>query len=196
MPQTKEETNAKKRDYYRRNRRKILAQQAEWQRRNLQRILTKRKKDRRENPDKVHRRDRAAKLWTAYRLRVDEYEAAVKRHGGRCIICRRRTKLIVDHPHGVRIVRGFICNSCNAVIGFAEEDCGVLRRAIRYLEDWNRIMPVKRVQKDGKPGYRYGTKGKVYVYTPGNAASRAAAMNKAIKQALAIQRNSGVPADL
>lgn len=57
-------------------------------------------------------------------------------------------------------------------------------------------MPVKRVQKDGKPGYRYGTTGKVYTYTPGNKASRAAALQKAVNQALAIARRTGKPAHL
>jgi hypothetical protein len=48
-------------------------------------------------------------------------------------------------------------------------------------------MPVERASKDGKPGYRYGQEGKVYVYTPGNTASRERAKALAEKQGRAIK---------
>jgi hypothetical protein len=57
-------------------------------------------------------------------------------------------------------------------------------------------MPVHRTTKTGKPAMQYGTRGAKYTYTAGNKASREAAKKKAIRQALAIQRRSGVPADL
>jgi hypothetical protein len=57
-------------------------------------------------------------------------------------------------------------------------------------------MPVHRTTQNGKPAMQYGTRGAKYAYTPGNKRSREAAKKKAIKQALAIQRRSGVPADL
>jgi len=57
-------------------------------------------------------------------------------------------------------------------------------------------MPVHRTTKNGNPAMQYGTHGAKYPYVAGNKASREAAKKKAIKQALAIQRRSGVPADL
>jgi hypothetical protein len=57
-------------------------------------------------------------------------------------------------------------------------------------------VPIHRTTKDGKPALQYGAHGAKYAYTAGNKASREAAKKKAIKQALAIQRRSGVPADL
>lgn len=57
-------------------------------------------------------------------------------------------------------------------------------------------MPIHRTTKNGKPALQYGTHGAKYVYKPGSKVSREAARKKAIKQALAIQRRSGVPADL
>ena len=57
-------------------------------------------------------------------------------------------------------------------------------------------MPIHRTTKNGKPAFQYGTKGAKYTYTSGNAASRKAAKDKAIKQALAIARRSGRPAHL
>ena len=57
-------------------------------------------------------------------------------------------------------------------------------------------MPIHRTTKDGKPAMQYGTHGAQYTYKAGNKASREAAKQKCVKQALAIQRRSGVPADL
>ena len=57
-------------------------------------------------------------------------------------------------------------------------------------------MPIHRATKDGKPALQYGTHGAKYTYTAGNKTSREVAKQKCIKQALAIQRRSGVPADL
>lgn len=34
------------------------------------------------------------------------------------------------------------------------------------------IMPVKKCRLNGKPGYRWGSKGKCYIYSPGNESSR------------------------
>ena len=57
-------------------------------------------------------------------------------------------------------------------------------------------MPIHRTTKDGTPALQYGTHGAKYAYAAGNKASREVARKKCIKQALAIQRRSGVPADL
>ena len=43
-------------------------------------------------------------------------------------------------------------------------------------------MPINPCSSNGKPGYKFGDSGKCYTYTPGNAASRSNARNKAIEQ--------------
>jgi len=55
--------------------------------------------------------------------------------------------------------------------------------------------PTHRTTKDGQPAMQCGNQAK-YVYKAGSKVSREAAKKKAIKQARAIQRRSGVPADL
>lgn len=47
-------------------------------------------------------------------------------------------------------------------------------------------MPIQRAQKDGKPGYRWGSTGTVYTYTPGNKSSETKAREKARDQGIAI----------
>lgn len=56
-------------------------------------------------------------------------------------------------------------------------------------------MPLVQVTVGGKPGWRYGSKGKVYTYKAGDKAASMAAKKKAIKQALAIQHESGKQAE-
>ena len=48
-------------------------------------------------------------------------------------------------------------------------------------------MPVRKVTKDGKPGYQWGMTGKVYTYTSGDKESRERAKKKAEKQGQAVR---------
>lgn len=48
-------------------------------------------------------------------------------------------------------------------------------------------MPIQSCQENGKPGFKFGTSGKCYTYTPGNEDSRTAAQRKALAQAQAIK---------
>lgn len=52
-------------------------------------------------------------------------------------------------------------------------------------------MPIKRVIKQGQPGYRYGDSGKTYTYQAGDPASRERARKKAERQAAAIKSRKG-----
>ena len=52
-------------------------------------------------------------------------------------------------------------------------------------------MPLMKCRKDDKPGWKYGDSGACYTYTAGNEKSEAAAKLKAIKQGVAISRESG-----
>lgn len=48
-------------------------------------------------------------------------------------------------------------------------------------------MPVQACQLSGKPGYKWGSSGRCYTYTAGNAASRSRARNKAERQGRAVR---------
>jgi len=47
-------------------------------------------------------------------------------------------------------------------------------------------MPVQNCRHNGKPGKRWGTRGKCYTYTPGDKQSRQRAVEKAKAQGRAI----------
>ena len=55
-----------------------------------------------------------------------------------CAICgvlesKCSKKLHVDHDHKTGIVRGLLCSRCNAMIGMAKDEIGILIEAISYL---------------------------------------------------------------
>lgn len=70
-------------------------------------------------------------LRSKYGITADEYQALLGRQGGVCAICRQPEKLMrggrvrrlaVDHDHRTGRIRGLLCHSCNATIGFLRDD--------------------------------------------------------------------------
>lgn len=58
----------------------------------------------------------AAMIEKTYGLASSDYDALLKRQGGKCAICRARPKskrLAVDHDHKTGAVRGLLCSRCN-----------------------------------------------------------------------------------
>ncbi|MBM0279673.1 endonuclease VII domain-containing protein [Micromonospora tarensis] len=100
-------------------------------------------------------RIRERSLWSFYRITPEQYDAMRVAQGHRCAICRRhedelpvgRTgrprldgsppaeafRLVVDHCHDTKVVRGLLCVACNSAIGQMRDSVDVLAAAIRYL---------------------------------------------------------------
>lgn len=68
-----------------------------------------------------------------YDLTKEQYEAKVLSQNGECSICHKLRPLVVDHNHRTNQIRGLLCSSCNALIGFAYETSEILNAAIGYL---------------------------------------------------------------
>jgi Recombination endonuclease VII len=69
-----------------------------------------------------------------YGLTRPEMVAIERSHAGACAICRRETKLVVDHDHKTGKVRGLLCSTCNTGLGKLGDNADRLRQAIQYLE--------------------------------------------------------------
>lgn len=108
------------------NRKDILKRNSEWEKNNKD----KRKKiaDRRLSVKKIKDKLRI------YNLTMEQYEKLQDRCGGRCEICKKECNLYIDHNHKNNLVRGMLCNTCNAGIGFLKDDKNVLQAAIDYLD--------------------------------------------------------------
>ena len=70
-----------------------------------------------------------------YGFTTDQAETHLQNQYGECKICKRQSKLYVDHCHTSGKIRGLICNNCNTVIGHAKENATTLLNAIEYLKE-------------------------------------------------------------
>lgn len=50
-----------------------------------------------------------------------------------CAICFVDTRMVVDHCHTTRRIRGFLCTNCNILLGMCADTPAILESAIRYL---------------------------------------------------------------
>ena len=120
-------------DYYRKNRKRLL-EYGEWWRDN--------------NRDKISRYNKKCnanghKLRQRYNISLEYYNNLLEKQNGVCAICgctqpetnKKTNKLTVDHNHKTGKVRGLLCTSCNLKLGHIE-DIEFIVRAREYLNSW------------------------------------------------------------
>ncbi len=82
-------------------------------------------------------------LMRNYGITLAMYEARLEEQEGKCRICRgegflmaahHKTKLVVDHCHATKRVRGLLCHNCNRALGLLKDSPEVLQRAVDYLK--------------------------------------------------------------
>jgi hypothetical protein len=113
--------------------------QLKWQRENKELCAGYNKKFSEAHPDKVK----------GYRLKINHgvtfewYERKYHQQKGKCAICDKRFPLMagvnglcVDHDHHKNIIRGLLCVTCNAMLGFYEQESW-RNNADKYLSGYN-----------------------------------------------------------
>ena len=85
-----------------------------------------------------YNRERRMKI--TFGVEWDDYERMLACQEGRCAICRRLPRkfaLAIDHDHSTGEIRGLLCYRCNhKLLGSADDDPAILRRAADYLESF------------------------------------------------------------
>jgi hypothetical protein len=77
-----------------------------------------------------------------YGLTEEDFDAQLAAQKNRCAICDLVFKTEglhspqVDHDHHVHRLRGLVCLKCNVLLGHAEDDPELLKRAAAYLEQF------------------------------------------------------------
>lgn len=77
-------------------------------------------------------------------LAIEDYRALLQAADYKCEICGKphcweptkkyeRSRLGVDHDHETGVVRGVLCNKCNAAIGLLQDSVDLIDRAAVYL---------------------------------------------------------------
>jgi hypothetical protein len=70
-----------------------------------------------------------------YGISSEAQEQLLQEQRGVCAICGLDKPLGIDHDHDTGIVRGWLCYSCNTILGHAADDPERLRKAAQYLEE-------------------------------------------------------------
>ena len=70
-----------------------------------------------------------------YGLKHDVAVSLAQNRIGECKICNKVTKLVVDHCHNTKVVRGLICDSCNKMLGHSFDNPQTLIKAAEYLRN-------------------------------------------------------------
>lgn len=73
-----------------------------------------------------------------YKISLEDYNFIYESQKGKCAICGKDRKelkydLAIDHNHTTGKIRGLLCNSCNSLIGCAEDNKDIIQSAIDYL---------------------------------------------------------------
>ena len=98
-------------------------------------------KERRKDPSfKVRERDR--RIQFCYGITLAGYNSMFENQKEVCAICGGKEtakakgvikNLSVDHDHKSGKVRAILCSKCNAILGLADDDTGLLSKCISYL---------------------------------------------------------------
>lgn len=86
------------------------------------------------NSPERKRKAKDAVLRFNYGITMDEFEAIEETQGKKCASCGIAAKLVVDHDHETRIVRGLLCHGCNSSLGLLGEDPARIRALADYAE--------------------------------------------------------------
>lgn len=112
MAQTRQEIQER---YYKKNKVRVLKRGKEWRINNPQRIKN-------------------IRLKTRYGISLLDYERMFNEQNGLCKICRKSKKLLVDHNHKNKKVRGLLCHQCNYALGFLDDNVLLLKSALNYIK--------------------------------------------------------------
>lgn len=100
-------------------------------------------KFRNENPEKI----RDTKLKQAYGVGIDYFNAKLKEQGGVCAGCGlnrriiwrgKETEMALDHNHSTKDPRGVLCIKCNRAYGLLEENIQTMLNLIEYTKKYKK----------------------------------------------------------
>lgn len=85
--------------------------------------------------NKLYGNGRGHGLVTRYGITEREFDDLSRAQNDLCAICRKKPKrMVVDHDHDTKEIRGLLCDGCNSGLGNLGDSTAGLRRALNYLE--------------------------------------------------------------
>lgn len=77
------------------------------------------------------------RLLYKYGIDLDTYNNMLDSQDKKCVICKQKLFLYVDHDHSTGKVRGLLCGQCNMGLGAFKDNIMTLQNAIDYLLSTN-----------------------------------------------------------
>lgn len=80
-----------------------------------------------------------------YGLTIQQYNAMFEAQKGCCAICSKHqstlpVRLCVDHSHVTNKVRGLLCHACNKGLGLFQDNKDLLLNAAKYLNQFSNFQ--------------------------------------------------------
>ena len=74
-----------------------------------------------------------------YGITADQYKQMLAEQDEKCYICESHKDnfskaLSIDHCHKTGMVRKLLCINCNRALGMLQEDIGLMKKLIEYVE--------------------------------------------------------------
>jgi hypothetical protein len=114
-----------------------------WYLKNKKTVIKNNKKYHELNKEKIKVLNQKLHLKNKYSLTFEQYNKILESQNDVCAICKNKEisldsignirELAVDHNHITGNIRGLLCNKCNRMIGFSNDNKQVLINAIEYL---------------------------------------------------------------
>lgn len=94
------------------------------------------------NKQRVTINARKRHLMTKFGITLEDYNTMLERQGHKCFTCGcgvdsprvKQKNFCVDHDHKTGKVRKILCDSCNLILGNANDSISLLEKCIKYLE--------------------------------------------------------------
>ena len=68
-----------------------------------------------------------------YSMDRDSATQAILAESGTCEICKKEGRVVVDHNHGTKEFRGFLCQACNSALGHFRDKPELILAGYKYL---------------------------------------------------------------
>jgi len=145
MGSTKEQS----RDYYIRNREKVLERSRLWSKNNREKVNAAKRKWRATRPPEKQTYDSKKKrirhLKDLYGMTPEDVDSMLAKQGGLCAMCGTPDPnwyrgWHIDHDHATHKIRGILCHSCNILLGHAKDNVDILAKGIIYLNKFKEEM--------------------------------------------------------
>lgn len=107
----------------------------DWQRKNKDKKASYNKTWKEKDPTYTNLVYLKSSLKHNYGISVEQYNKLQKRQNGKCKICNKIKKLVIDRCHKTGVVRGLLCYKCNTALGMFEDNKELFKSAIKYLEN-------------------------------------------------------------